>query len=424
MGEPESKECPCEQISNDFGEKDTEEFPEGGRGWLVLAATFLVLNTTYGMVNAFGVYQLYYLKHFTGTPTNVISLIGSLQPAVVYFSSIPVVPVINHLGFNYSLVIGSLIMIFSLMMLSLCKEIWQIYLSQGILFGFGAGLSFFTAMAAPQEWFKRRRALAVGITASGSSLGGVIWPIAVERLIDQVGFGWTNRIIGFIYIPILTFSCIAIKARLPRDSSEKYMPNWSVLKDWRFAAMCVANAIGMLGLFPPLFYVSTFAERLGARPSIANYILAILNAASLVGRILPPYIADKTGRLNALFPCVLVTGVFLFTFWYPCNSEALLVVFAVLWGMASGTFIALFPSSLGQLFGVKDLKSRLSIFFLSCAPFCLAGPLIAGTFIPQGATDTTGFDKLIIFSGVLFIASSLIVLLVRLSYTTKLKVFI
>lgn len=407
-----------------IGEMDTDEFPEGGRGWLVLVATFLVLNTTYGMVNAFGVYQVYYLKMFPDTKSSVISMIGSLQPTVVYLSAIPVVPVINMLGVNYSLVLGSVIMVFALMMLSLCKEIWQIYLTQGILFGLGAGISFFTATAVPQEWFKKRRALAVGITASGSSLGGVIWPIAVERLIDEVGFGWTNRIIGFIYIPILTFSCIAVKSRLPRAQSSGYLPKWSVLLDWRFFLVSLANAIGMLGLFPPLFYISTYAERLGVRREISQYILAILNALSLVGRILPPYFADKIGRLNALFPCVLITGVFLFAFWYPCNSEAMLIVFAVLWGMASGTFIALFPSSVGQLFGVKDLRSRLSLFFTMCAPFCLAGPSITGTFIPENATDTTGFDKLIIFSGVLFIASALIILFVRLSYTTKLKVFL
>lgn len=36
------------------------------------------------------------------------------------------------------------------------------------------------------HWFFKRRGLALGIVTSGSSVGGVIWPIAIDHLIIKV----------------------------------------------------------------------------------------------------------------------------------------------------------------------------------------------------------------------------------------------
>lgn len=428
VGIPDSDQQ-CEKTdkkNRQFGEVDDEEYPEGGRGWLVLLGTFLILNTTYGMVNTFGVYQVYYETTYPDESSSTISLIGSLQPTIIYLVSIPVVFLVNSIGPQWSLFVGAILQVWALMMISICNAVWQLYLAQGVLFGIGAGINFFTAMAIPQEWFKRRRAMAVGVTASGSSLGGVIWPIAFQRLVDEVGFPWANRIIGFIFLPVLLFSCVAVKPRLPRVKEKHWtnlLPKWSVLKDWRFVALCLANGIGIFGLFPPLFYIETFASRLNVSENVSGYILAILNACSIFGRVLPALISDKIGRLNALVPSVLSCGLFLFAFWYPAKGEALLLLTAIIWGAASGTFIALFPPAIGQLFGLKDNRSRLGIFYLLAVPGCMAGPSIAGTFISTTG-GIEGFNKVAAFSGAMFFGGALIVIALRLSYSTKLKVFI
>jgi hypothetical protein len=57
------------------------------------------------------------------------------------------------------------------MMLSLCDQYWQVMLSQGIVVGVGAGCLFVPSVSILPGYFRRRRALANGVAASGSSAG-------------------------------------------------------------------------------------------------------------------------------------------------------------------------------------------------------------------------------------------------------------
>ena len=83
-------------------------------------------------------------------------------------------------------------------MLSLCHELWQAILAQGFCIGLGGGCLFLPAVAILPTYFRKRLGLAVGVAASGSSLGGVIYPIMFYKLIGEVGFGWGVRILGFM----------------------------------------------------------------------------------------------------------------------------------------------------------------------------------------------------------------------------------
>src|SRR5271156_6319583 len=62
--------------------------------------------------------------------------------------------------------------------------------------------SFFPSVACLSHWFRRKRALAMGIVYSGSSIGGVVWPILMSHLLNNpsIGFKWSLRIAGFINV--------------------------------------------------------------------------------------------------------------------------------------------------------------------------------------------------------------------------------
>src|ERR1700730_2247780 len=51
-------------------------------------------------------------------------------------------------------------------------QIWQLFLTQGLMFGIGMGLLFVAAAPLPNQWFNKRRALAMGVCAAGSGAGG------------------------------------------------------------------------------------------------------------------------------------------------------------------------------------------------------------------------------------------------------------
>ena len=68
--------------------------------------------------------------------------------------------------------------------------------------------------------------------------------------------------------------------------------------------------LAFMGLYAPFFYVQTYAIETGlANPNLAFYLLSIINAASIFGRIIPGFVADKIGPMNMIIPCALLTGI-------------------------------------------------------------------------------------------------------------------
>lgn len=69
------------------------------------------------------------------------------------------------------LCLGSFMVVFGLMMTSLATEYYQIFLAQGVTGGIGSALLFLPSVAVPATYFEKHRAVAIGIVASGGSIG-------------------------------------------------------------------------------------------------------------------------------------------------------------------------------------------------------------------------------------------------------------
>jgi MFS family permease len=190
---------------------------------------------------------------------------------------------------------------------SIAMLIANVTAAQGLLLG--AGMSFVDIPASGMcpRYFKRNRALASGVSVAGSSLGGVIWPIACDQLLHNAGlsFGWTIRIVGFTMIPLLFIVVLTVRppaavgSRVDENSdgtpglSDKTpIDRRELRKDIAkppFVLLCIGLFLAYLGFFGPFFFISTYATHLGMSQRMAFYIVSILNAASLFGRILPGF---------------------------------------------------------------------------------------------------------------------------------------
>ena len=82
----------------------------------------------------------------------------------------------------------SVILVAATVITAECEEFWQLLLCQGFLTGLSCGMIFGALPAITSQWFKKRRSLAFGIMASGSSLGGTVIPIAASNLIELIGY--------------------------------------------------------------------------------------------------------------------------------------------------------------------------------------------------------------------------------------------
>lgn len=157
---------------------------------LCLIGAFFAIFCSFGWINCVGFFQQYYqenqLKHYS--PSS-ISWIISLETFFMFFGGPFVGIAYDRYGPRYLLIAGTFLHVFGLMMVSLSSEYYQIILAQGICSPIGTCLLFFATVTSTMTWFFKWRALAFGIAAAGSSLGGVILPIMVSNLIPQIGFG-------------------------------------------------------------------------------------------------------------------------------------------------------------------------------------------------------------------------------------------
>lgn len=132
-------------------------------------------------------------------------------------------------------------------------------------------------------WFDKKRGIAYGIAASGSSIGGIIFPIMVQKLIVQVGYGWSMRIAAFMILGLLTISNLTIKSRFPPQP--RSMTKEELIQPFREFTMVVVIAGFLLltfGIFIPIDYVVAEALGSGMDPNLAQYLLAMLNAGRYV----------------------------------------------------------------------------------------------------------------------------------------------
>lgn len=111
--------------------------------------------------------------------------------------------------------------VLSLMMTSLCKKYRQFMLAQGVLGGLSLGMTMCPCMAATPQYFNKKRAAAMGMAVVGSSIGGVVWPIALSKMLNNssLNFGWSVRIVDFVILGVLAFADSVIRARLPPRKS-------------------------------------------------------------------------------------------------------------------------------------------------------------------------------------------------------------
>jgi MFS family permease len=246
-------------------------------------------------------------------------------------------------------------------MTSLCTEYYQIFLAQAVLLGISMALIINPSLAVVSRRLARRRGLALGLVLGGSSIGGVVWPIMLERLLshDQVSFGWTLRAVAFTMIPLLAIACLTVKEapEIPPSPSEmisdgpeasqtetqdekpvKKKTDLSILKIPAFDLLCAGLAIGYLGLFAPTFYISSFAISNGVSSQLAFYLLSVYNAGSFFGRVLPGHWADRFGHFNICTLSVFVSGITGFC-WISAKSPAGLTVWTLAYGFASGVGI-------------------------------------------------------------------------------------
>ena len=194
----------------------------------------------------------------------------------------------------------------------------------------------------------------MGIAFTSGSVGGVVFPLMLQKLLPAVGFAWSTRILGFVLLALLVVANLLIKSRLPHTNGGRIWPDLTVFRDLGLTFCTLGIFFMEWGLFVPLTYISSYAVDHGRTTAFGFQLVAMFNAGSFFGRWLPGLAADMIGRYNTIIITIILCAITTFAFWLPAgSSEAMIILFAVCFGFVSGSNLSLSPVCVGQLCDTK-----------------------------------------------------------------------
>ncbi|WFC99518.1 hypothetical protein MYAM1_002263 [Malassezia yamatoensis] len=354
--------------------------------WLQVLGAFINFFNTWGIINAFGTFQAHYQQRFPEQSASNISWIGSIDAFLLMGLGIVSGPLLDQGWFRTLQLSGTFLVLLGIFMASIAKEFWQVMLAQGVCFGLGCGCLYTPSVAIVSTYFQKKRSIAIGIVTSGSGFGSVIYSILFHQLQPRIGDGSALRAIGYIALGTFVLSIILLRPRIQPAKKGSYFA-YSAFKEPPYAWFTAGVFFGYMGLYIPIDYVSSYAQGgIRASPSIAFYMVPILNAGSIFGRLIPNYLADHLGPINVLIPFVLACGVLAFA-WLGIHNTPGLIVFSILYGFCSGSYVSLPPAAVARLTpDLQHVGSRMGTCFLFAALGILIGSPVAGQLVTANHT--------------------------------------
>ncbi|KAJ7085107.1 MFS general substrate transporter [Mycena belliarum] len=397
----------------------TPQFPEGcTKGYLTVLGAWMALFCSFGQLNTFGTFQAWYAEHqLSNYEPSTIAWIGSLQLWVFFFSGGFIGRLFDAYGPRWILIAGSIIYVFSIMMTSISTEYYQYLLAHGVLFGLGVGMLFYPSLSSVSTYFCKYRATALGVVASGSSFGGVMYPIMLQRLFQLVGFEWGFRISGFLSGAICCVAIATVTRYAPPKQRGATCKLSETFRDSRFVLLAVGSGLVSLGLFMPFFFIVDYAHDLAINSRMTFIVLAVMNAGGVVGRVAPAILSDSIGRFNLLAPSALLSGLLCVFFWLFAKSLVAIMLFAAAYGFTSGAFISVITPCVAQISDIRQIGSRIGILYSVISFPALVGGPIGGKLLEAGKGNYTG---MILFAGLTVIAGAFFILAAKLQIDSRL----
>jgi MFS family permease len=164
------------------------------------------------LLTSHSIYETYYLQTFLhGHSPSTVAWIGSIQAFAQFSATLASGPLTDRYGPMVIVWPFSILLVVAMMLTSLCNELYQFILCQGILLGLSCGLIFAPALAVIGHYFFHKRALAMSLASTGSPVGGIIFPVVLNNLIPSIGFGWAQRVCGFLSLALLLLAAVLIR---------------------------------------------------------------------------------------------------------------------------------------------------------------------------------------------------------------------
>uniref|UniRef100_A0A8D0V860 Major facilitator superfamily (MFS) profile domain-containing protein n=1 Tax=Sus scrofa TaxID=9823 RepID=A0A8D0V860_PIG len=388
--------------------------PDGGWGWAVLGACFVITGFAYGFPKAVSVFFRALMRDF-GAGYSDTAWVSSIMLAMLYGTGPVSSILVTRFGCRPVMLVGGLLASAGMILASFATRLLELYLTAGVLTGLGLALNFQPSLIMLGLYFERRRPLANGLAAAGSPVFlSALSPLG-QLLLER--FGWRG---GFLLLGGLLLHCCACGAvmrpppgsdRRPRRDSAGDAPgeaeadreglrlreeapsggrarrrllDVAVCTDRAFAVYAVTKFLMALGLFVPAILLVNYAKDAGVPDSEAAFLLSIVGFVDIVARPACGALAGLA-RLRPhvayLFSLALMANGLTDLSSARARSYSALVAFCIAFGLSYGMVGALQFEVLMAAVGAPRFPSALGLVLLLEAVAVLIGPPSAGRLV-------------------------------------------
>lgn len=420
------------------GDGVVDDYPTDGTfAWIMSICAMLASFSTWGANAGYGVFLNYYLNSntFPEATEYDFALIGGIVVFAANFLS-PYSAILNKvLGLKWVFALGLVFQTLGWIAASFATKVWHLYLSQGVSVGISFSLIFIPSTLALPTWFVEKKATSMGICVAGAGLGGLIFSLSVNKVIQDTGDQrWALRMVGFVTLFAVVVVIVLMrprrslqpqppmKQRLTRTyikESFKVIFDFRVVRNYGLQIVSLWFAIALLGYTLMLFSISSYSTSIGLTHQQGSSLTAIMNAAQVVGRPAMGLIADRIGRSNFTAMICLLISILLYAFWINAKTYGAMIAFSVIIGLIVGI-----GSSLAQPLAADVLEGHLeqlpagwSAINIFVSFFCLVAEVIALALVVDGASNPYLHTQ--IFAGTCFFACFLVMLVLREHLVSK-----
>jgi len=193
-------------------EEETESIasvspPDGGWGWWVVFASFMIHIVADGITYSFGIFLVALIDKFNAD-RGYASLIPSILVGITLGSGPIASSFVNKYGCRTVTILGAIIAAGGLALSMFATSITYLFFSVGVCTGFGFGLIYLPAIVSVSMYFEKKRAFATGIAVCGSGLGTFIMAPVTEGLITALDWEYAILVTGGLVLSCCAFGCL------------------------------------------------------------------------------------------------------------------------------------------------------------------------------------------------------------------------
>ncbi|MBP0496251.1 MFS transporter [Pararoseomonas indoligenes] len=357
------------------------------RGWAVVAGSFVVQALCFGAVYSFPAFAASLQASFGASDASV-SLVYAISGAMAFAMGAVSGPLADRFGARGPITLGMAVMACGFLLAAVARDFSQVLLCYGLLVGAGAGMAYVPAVAAVQRWFMVWRGLASGLATSGVGAGTAMVPISAS-LLAPWGDWRVAFLISGVFIAVVGLLAAQLLGRWPEacgmapdGAAQPVRPDpasllegvriGEALRGRRYPLLLAGSLLLSVPVALPYAEIVATARGAGLAASDALWLLSLVGAGSILGRLALGSLADRMGRDRTLLACCLGVAAMMAS-WAEARSAAGFIVFALGFGLFQGGFVALLPSVVVDLYGRRSAGALIGVLFTGRALSVLIG---------------------------------------------------